>query len=812
MSIQYFLQIKENSRKTPLEISHQEIDEYDFQDQAFNEVLKDRKNIRLYFDVDEIQDESQYKELTDWFESLTDVFGPYSIGGYTNDQDFADAHGFRFIEGDSHFLSAHIIYYTTMLSTEDLLEITAKRFKDYVVSEYVDPNVYKLASRQVFRHVLSTKYYGPDDPKNKDNAGYILDDLAPSTQVITPEGNEKLITREEWLKVIPKKVSLKDVVIDTEEEVKPKKLRPWSKRTIGDIDHNEHVLKIPKDDVVDMLMHSEPNNYNLFHVANALWSSPFSKEDVIDITTEWYDSTEHKTPDNIPAIIEKYYHYEKSNKWLFTLLKHCPKQYREKYNQAIDFTVTINNSDYCFEDISLMQFKEGETVKLLSIYRGVIGCVQSKWYIKTNTSSGVYIKMMNDDAFKKMLTNYKPFKKNNNISLAQIISKFSKFFLYREADMLAENKDDVINIFAGWKYQPVMTEDFSILEPLLYHIKHIICNDSEEKYDYFMKWFANIFQNITVKNGTMMIVHGAQGSGKSIAIELFAELFGRYALPNVDDLEKVFGKFNGLIADNLFINFNEPPESDDKFRFNGKIKAKLTQKSIIRETKGIDSIERNSWANYTMTTNNENPIREEKGDRRMIYFRTNNEKVGDDEYFNNLCKDFQPKRQGDYNKEYMGILLYYMQTQIDVSNWNPEKLIRDINSRTDVELNEQLERQYEDLNAVDRYVVDHIAEFRRGISLDQVGHIEGYKQQGIAKKLRSVCDVKRMHMAQYYTECLKTECEYSNKRKQVQVFKLKDQKEIPDLYNIILYKEAQMFVEHAEEEEEEDGAIRGIIE
>ena len=68
-------------------------------------------------------------------------------------------------------------------------------------------------------------------------------------------------------------------------------------------------------------------------------------------------------------------------------------------------------------------------------------------------------------------------------------------------------------------------------------------------------------------------------------------------------------------------------------------------------------------------------------------------------------------------------------------------------------------------------------------------------------------------MAQYYTECLKTECEYSNKRKQVQVFKLKDQKEIPDLYNIILYKERQMFVEHAEEEdEEEDGAIRGIIE
>ena len=91
--------------------------------------VKDIENVRLYFDVDEIEDETQYKELIAWLDSLTDVFGPYSIGGYTNDENFADEHGFRFIEGDSHFLSAHIIYYTTMLGTEDLLEITAKRFK-----------------------------------------------------------------------------------------------------------------------------------------------------------------------------------------------------------------------------------------------------------------------------------------------------------------------------------------------------------------------------------------------------------------------------------------------------------------------------------------------------------------------------------------------------------------------------------------------------------------------------------------------------------------------------------------------------------
>ena len=92
-----------------------------------------------------------------------------------------------------------------------------------------------------------------------------------------------------------------------------------------------------------------------------------------------------------------------------------------------------------------------------------------------------------------------------------------------------------------------------------------------------MKWFANIFQNITVKNGTLPIIHGAQGSGKSFAVEVFGELMGHYALVNVDDLDKVFGKFNGLIGQHIFININEPPEANEKFKFGGKIKSKLTQ-------------------------------------------------------------------------------------------------------------------------------------------------------------------------------------------------------------------------------------------
>ena len=97
------------------------------------------------------------------------------------------------------------------------------------------------------------------------------------------------------------------------------------------------------------------------------------------------------------------------------------------------------------------------------------------------------------------MTKYKLFKCNQNINLSQIFSKFSMYFKYDGTELMKESTPNIINRFAGFKYEEVITDDFSILRPMLDHIKEIICNNSQEKYNYFMCWFANIFQNITVK-------------------------------------------------------------------------------------------------------------------------------------------------------------------------------------------------------------------------------------------------------------------------------------------------------------------------
>jgi hypothetical protein len=185
---------------------------------------------------------------------------------------------------------------------------------------------------------------------------------------------------------------------------------------------------------------------------------------------------------------------------------------------------------------------------------------------------------MSEKNFLENIANYHPIKGNRQICLSQIIKRYSDFFAYDAIKVCKTNQPRIINLFQGFAFEEVETDDFSCLNDFTDHIYEVICNCDDEKYDYFMNWWANIFQNITVKNGTMPIIHGSQGSGKSFPIEVFGALLGINALSNVDDLDKVFGKFNGLIANHLAIIINEPPEADEKFKYLGKIKSKITQK------------------------------------------------------------------------------------------------------------------------------------------------------------------------------------------------------------------------------------------
>ena len=123
-----------------------------------------------------------------------------------------------------------------------------------------------------------------------------------------------------------------------------------------------------------------------------------------------------------------------------------------------------------------------------------------------------------------------------------------------------------------------------------------------------------------------------------------------------------------------------------------------------------------------------------------------------------------------------------MKTEIDVSDFNPEKLIRDINSRVELDYNEQLERQYADLDTVNKYVVDYYKDFVKGVTSDDLPQLQGYTKQGIQRKLNILCKVDRKQID----------------GNRVRIYTLKDKTQNPDLWNIIEY------IHYGESEEDKE--------
>ena len=749
VQVRYFVNMNTPDSRVQ-SIRYGEIDSYDFT-QGFFELLKDMPTMHLYLDFDEIQTRDEMYEVEDWLNSLKPVFGNYSLGGYTNDEELSYDYDLKHIPTADHYVSIHVVYYQTVISYADLRAImhhTAKKgFCDYQVHPQVDFNVY--GSRRLMRHALSDKILNGE---RKVRAGKIAFDLPPTTQIITPRGNERIIEKSEWLRVFPEKEPEKKV----------------GARTVDDlVDGFSDDLIRPTDEEMDEILNCfEPEFNNLNSSLVPLLHSPFSKEWLEEHLLKWYNRRSHSNGDAcVHSYVDKYATTENSNKWFYSLIKKLPAEVADKLRtkySGIDSSANVNESQITMADIMCKQYDIDHIEELLNDLKCCVAFCGARWFIDGEEKT--------EEKVRLATKNFKPFRGNSKINLYQVIMKYSNMFIYRSVDFSKDNKEGVINTFKGFKYQPICHKDVD-LRPFLDHIKCVICRNDEKKYDYFMKWWANIFQNVTVKNGTMPIVYGSQGSGKSFPCEVFTELLGKYGTVNADDMGKVFGKFNALLSDKLVININEPDDATDKFSFSSSIKSKLTQKNTLQERKGIDAVEIESWVNFVLTTNHPNPVLEEKGNRRFIYYSVDNSKAGDAKYFDELCAPIQPVKQGEYVKEYMETLMWFMKNKVDVTGWNPEQLIREINADTKNSENEQLERQYYSLDKVNGYVVDNWEAFKKGVNLADV-KIDGYGSKGIALKLRAICEKKRMTI--------------DGNRDWVYVLKPREQ--IPDLWNIAEWK------------------------
>jgi hypothetical protein len=70
------------------------------------------------------------------------------------------------------------------------------------------------------------------------------------------------------------------------------------------------------------------------------------------------------------------------------------------------------------------------------------------------------------------------------------------------------------------------------------------------------------------------------------------------------------GGFDAILENLLIINMNEPPESNGKLTIFNRLKARNSSSTLVKEGKGKECKNVESWCNYHLTTDNSNPLPE----------------------------------------------------------------------------------------------------------------------------------------------------------------------------------------------------------
>jgi hypothetical protein len=199
---------------------------------------------------------------------------------------------------------------------------------------------------------------------------------------------------------------------------------------------------------------------------------------------------------------------------------------------------------------------------------------------------------------------------------------------------------ETFNLWSGFQSNPIKND--ALIKPILHHIKHIWANNIPERFNYIINWLAHIIQEPWKKNGTVLVLIGAQGCGKNILCNFLMEnLIGEKYCTTINDLNAITKRFNCLLEHKLLITLDEVSNIEKNYHKTFDIlKSLITEKTQKIERKGIDPITIDDYCNYIMLSNNYYPVKVEGMDRRYAIFDCSNKYIGNRKYFQDLKNVF----------------------------------------------------------------------------------------------------------------------------------------------------------------------------
>lgn len=177
-----------------------------------------------------------------------------------------------------------------------------------------------------------------------------------------------------------------------------------------------------------------------------------------------------------------------------------------------------------------------------------------------------------------------------------------------------------LNTWAGWPMKPKAGD----CQPFLELIEQQ-CSDernSREIYHYLLDWMAYPLQNAGAKMNTAIIMHGPQGTGKSMIFKALAQIYGKghpfrdYSV--VLDQRALQDNFNADWENKLFVLAEEVVNSSDKWLLKNELKELVTGDRLRIRKVFTDAYYQKNQLNMVFLSNEGQPLPLDHDDRRHL--------------------------------------------------------------------------------------------------------------------------------------------------------------------------------------------------
>ena len=154
-----------------------------------------------------------------------------------------------------------------------------------------------------------------------------------------------------------------------------------------------------------------------------------------------------------------------------------------------------------------------------------------------------------------------------------------------------------------------------------------------------------------------LILRGLMGIGKGTFAEMVAMLVGNDYATKTANIKNLQNRFNSDVEDKILMVVEEVPLNASSYHEIMELIKDLIDTPTVRvEKKGIDPYHINNTINYIFNTNNVNPMKMPKYNRRFLCLDVNASRMNDYEYFktvrNQVSQNIEYLRYYYYSYEY----------------------------------------------------------------------------------------------------------------------------------------------------------------